>query len=51
LRAAEALLVDTDDKIEVIAQKVGYTSHSRFGVMFRRLTGETPAEFRARRGA
>lgn len=49
LRMAEALLSSRDDKIEVIARRLGYASASQFGARFRRITGETPGEFRARR--
>jgi AraC-like DNA-binding protein len=49
LRAAEALLASSNDKIETIARRLGYASASQFGARFRRVTGETPGEFRARR--
>lgn len=47
--AAERRLLDTDDKIEAIAIDVGCASLQSFGAMFRRVTGESPAEWRRRR--
>jgi AraC-like DNA-binding protein len=49
VRAAEALLVDGDTKIEAIACAVGCSSAWRFGATFRRVTGESPRDFRERR--
>ena len=34
--------------IAQIARRVGYASHPRFGVMFRRLTGMSPRDYRLR---
>jgi AraC-like DNA-binding protein len=48
-RAAEAWLLDSDDKVEAIARQVGCSSSSHFATLFRRVTGETPGDFRARR--
>ena len=48
VRAASALLENSDDKIEVIARRVGFQSASRLGTMFRRILGETPGEHRQR---
>ncbi len=49
VRSAEALLLDRDSKIEVIARRVGCSSASHFATLFRRVTGEAPGDFRARR--
>jgi AraC-like DNA-binding protein len=49
VRAATTLLVSTDDKIEVIARKVGCASSSVLASLCRRFAGATPAEIRARR--
>jgi AraC-like DNA-binding protein len=51
VRAAEALLAETNAKLEVIALQVGCSSPSSFSRLFRRLTGESPSDFRARRPA
>lgn len=49
-RIAEAkrLLTETDRKLTAIATDVGCASLQSFSTMFRRVTGETPSEFRAR---
>lgn len=49
VRAAEALLVDTDDKIDTVARAVGFASRAAFFELFKRHAGEAPGEFRARR--
>ncbi len=49
VRVAGELLRRTDDKVEAIARAVGYATASRLAEAFRRLLGETPAEYRARR--
>jgi AraC-like DNA-binding protein len=49
VRAAEALLIDGGDKLEIIAREVGCGSLSHFSTLFRRATGETPSDFRSRR--
>jgi AraC-like DNA-binding protein len=49
VRAAEALLIDGGDKLEIIARQVGCGSLSHFSTLFRRATGETPSDFRSRR--
>jgi AraC-like DNA-binding protein len=49
LRAAEALLIDSQSKLEAVAREVGYSTLSHFTVAFRRATGETPSDFRKRR--
>jgi AraC-like DNA-binding protein len=48
VRAAEALMLQTDDKLEVIARQVGCSSLAHFSTAFRRMTGECPSSFRAR---
>jgi len=45
---AKELLQQRRLSIGHIAYRVGYDSHSRFTAQFRRLTGVTPAEFRAK---
>lgn len=49
LAAAQRLLLDTDDKVAAIAAEVGASSESNFIAFFRRLTGQTPAAWRAAR--
>ena len=49
VRAAEGLLIDGGDKLEIIARQVGCGSLSHFSTLFRRATGETPSDFRTRR--
>jgi AraC-like DNA-binding protein len=49
VRAAEALLVDTELKLDAVARQVGFASRTHFSQFFRRATGESPSEFRARR--
>ncbi|MFN7997540.1 MAG: AraC family transcriptional regulator [Bryobacteraceae bacterium] len=43
---AQDLLVTTDKTISEISQETGYCNQSYFGVMFRRITGMTPYEYR-----
>ena len=45
-KAKELLLMRRDRKIQEIAHDVGYTDSSHFIVMFKKLTGMTPAQFR-----
>ena len=45
--AAKRLLAETQASIAQIATRVGCSSPQRFGVMFRRATGETPSHWRA----
>ncbi len=49
LAAAQRLLLDTDHKVAAIAAEVGASSESNFIAFFRRLTGHTPAAWRAAR--
>jgi AraC-like DNA-binding protein len=46
---AERLLLRDDTKIETVALDAGFNSASHLARMFRRHTGETPAEFRKKR--
>lgn len=48
VRAACALLAETDEKIEVIARTVGCGTASQLSTLFRKLLGETPARYRER---
>jgi AraC-like DNA-binding protein len=48
VRVAKVLLVTRDAKLSEIAQHVGCASLQHFSTLFRRLTGETPSDFRAR---
>lgn len=48
--AAQTLLRETDEKLETIARRVGFSSASSFGVIFRRATGMTAGAYRAQRG-
>ena len=51
VRAACLLLEASDDKIEAIARRAGWSSSSQMSAIFRRQLGETPASYRARRRA
>jgi AraC-like DNA-binding protein len=46
--AARARLADSDVKVEALALELGCRSVASFAKLFRRVTGETPTEFRAR---
>jgi AraC-like DNA-binding protein len=48
VRAACAMLAETDEKIEVIARAVGCRTASQLSTLFRKLVGETPARYRER---
>lgn len=48
LAQAMTLLRDTDESVVSIAVALGYGSQSAFAAAFRRLTGETPSEWRRR---
>jgi AraC-like DNA-binding protein len=47
VQIARRLLADTDLKVEVIAQRLGFATASHFTVAFRNACGTTPSEFRA----
>lgn len=49
LEQAMAMLRDTDASIVSIAAELGYGSQTAFAAAFRRLTGETPSDWRRRR--
>ena len=46
LTSAKHLLADTDNKIQDIAESLGYTSQSNFARVFRKATGMTPNDYR-----
>lgn len=48
VRAAQAVLRDTDTKLTALALEVGCASLASFSAMFRRVTGESPSDYRAR---
>ena len=43
------MLRDTDEFIVSIAAALGYASQTAFAAAFRKLTGETPSDWRRRR--
>lgn len=49
LDQAMAMLRDTDATVMAIAATLGYTSQTAFAAAFRKLTGETPSDWRRRR--
>ena len=49
LARAKELLVTTPQPVTEICDQIGFQSLGSFSSLFRRLTGETPAEFRAKR--
>lgn len=48
LQQAMRLLVDTEDKLEQVAMRVGYQDAFSFSKAFKRLVGASPGEFRRR---
>lgn len=46
LARAKELLEETEDKISVISEKVGFSDYSYFCIVFKKKFGFTPAEFR-----
>lgn len=48
LEQAMLLLRDTDTSIALVAAELGYASQTAFAAAFRRLTGETPSDWRRR---
>lgn len=47
-RLAKDLLLNTDERIEVIVERTGFSEPSTFYRAFKRWVGETPVEFRKR---
>ena len=47
-RLAKELLLKTDERIEVIVERTGFSEPSTFYRAFKRWVGETPVEFRRR---
>jgi AraC-like DNA-binding protein len=48
LRKAQRLMTESDIKLTHVALEVGCASPQQFSAMFRRVTGESPSEWRAR---
>jgi len=48
LKKAQALLADTDWLMKDIAWRLGFSSSSSFSLAFRKLSGETPQDYRRR---
>ena len=48
LEKAQVMLRTTDKPIGIIAEELGFTNASSFSTVFRRLTGESPRDFRSR---
>ena len=46
MNVAETLLLNTDLPIKEIAESVGYTSHSKFSIYYKRYKGKLPSEVR-----
>lgn len=49
LRAAKRLLLDSDTPVTTIALEVGCATPQHFSTLFRRLTGQTPSDWRRER--
>jgi AraC-like DNA-binding protein len=49
IERAKELLITTPLPVTEICDRIGFQSLGSFGTLFRRLTGETPAGFRAQR--
>ena len=47
VRMATSLLRETDEKIEVIAERVGFNSSQAFHRVFSKTIGQTPGKFRS----
>ncbi len=47
IQNAEKLMENTDEKLYVISQNVGYNDFSYFSRMFKEITGTTPSEYKA----
>jgi AraC-like DNA-binding protein len=48
IRASQLLLLETNYDVKRIALELGFASHQHFGTFFRRVTTETPCQWRAR---
>jgi AraC family transcriptional regulator len=48
LEQAMNMLRDTETSIAIVAAELGYASQTAFAAAFRRLTGETPSDWRRR---
>lgn len=48
IEAAKMLLTTTDHSIQVISDRLQFTTRSYFGVVFHKYTGMAPAEYRTR---
>ena len=46
MRDAKNLLINTDEKVNEIAEKIGYNSADHFSRVFRQTFGCSPADFR-----
>lgn len=49
IRRAQALLIETDESLEEVAEATGFADAAHFGRIFRGLTGATPAVWRRSR--
>ena len=49
MRVAQSLLADTDVPVSLVASKVGYSNFSYFSQVFKKFSGCSPVEYRARR--
>ena len=49
VRTAQTLLLDSDAKLTAVAAEVGCASLQHFSSLFRKMTGESPSAWRARR--
>jgi AraC-like DNA-binding protein len=48
IERAQSLLAGTDESMAGISQQVGFSDQSHFGMVFRKVTGMTPASYRRR---
>ncbi|MDU4026703.1 MAG: AraC family transcriptional regulator, partial [Anaerococcus sp.] len=46
MNVAETLLLNTELPIKEIAESVGYSSHSKFSIYYKRYKGKLPSEVR-----
>jgi two-component system response regulator YesN len=46
IKEAKRLLLDLDDKVYEIAQRTGFNSTHYFNVLFKKMTGQTPNDYR-----